>query len=295
LSLTDYTVSNDNGVLDLHTGSGDFSLSFAGDSSSTNSPNYTLANFAVSPDAHDGMQITEVPAISVDGLQTSSDDSGHTTVTGIAVLEPFAGSDALTLSLVPDTGSLALNDTTDLTTNSGGPSGSVSVTGTLAELDNALSHGVVYTNPDGDLPDSGMVALTVGDGHGGTDSLNFVFTIADTTGNFTLAGTSGNDVIFSSGASGHTETLTGNGGSDTFVFDHADLGGQDIISDFNTTTDTLHFDSSIFSTVSDVLASAQDDAHGNTVLDLHNGDSITLNHVAYSQFEAINHGHIVIA
>ncbi len=92
---------------------------------------------------------------------------------------------------------------------------------------------------------------TITDGDGDTASgSNFSVSLnstANANGGFTLVGTTGDDVILSSS---HVDTLTGNGGTNTFEFNNpSDGGGQsngaitstntDTITDFNTTKDVI--------------------------------------------------------
>jgi Ca2+-binding RTX toxin-like protein len=73
-----------------------------------------------------------------------------------------------------------------------------------------------------------------------------------------LAGGSGNDVLIA----GNNDTLTGGGGSDTFVFNSG--VNKATISDFNVAQDSLVFDHSLFSvaTAAQVLSQTHDSAAG---------------------------------
>jgi Ca2+-binding RTX toxin-like protein len=97
--------------------------------------------------------------------------------------------------------------------------------------------------------------------------------------NIALNGTSGKDVIYSSGAN---DALTGGASSDAFVF-NANFG-NDTITDFTPGTDTIQVDHTAVATVAALLASAT--ASGSDVLlttgDTH-GDTITLKNVSLAQ------------
>lgn len=89
---------------------------------------------------------------------------------------------------------------------------------TLSEVNDALQHGVVYTNSEVNLPgesdDTDKVTLTVTDQNGASDTVNFLFNVFG-EGGVTLTATAGKDVLFA------TES------ADRFIFDH-DVGPQGI-------------------------------------------------------------------
>jgi Ca2+-binding RTX toxin-like protein len=88
-----------------------------------------------------------------------------------------------------------------------------------------------------------MVTLSVSDGLGHSDTVNFVFSEA-TQGPVTLTGTSGKDVIF---ATGSDDTLSGGAGADQFVFAPEQSPSADTITDFAPGQD--HIDLRAFSEV----------------------------------------------
>jgi Ca2+-binding RTX toxin-like protein len=115
--------------------------------------------------------------------------------------------------------------------------------------------------------------------HGGTgDDLIQAFTTTATaaTGADQLFGDAGNDVIIGGNASDRIEggigsdTLTGNGGADHFVF-HALESGQDTIPDFSANQDVI--DLLGFGAHFDPLAHLSDSSVG-AVLDLGHGNQI---------------------
>jgi Cadherin-like/Nidogen-like/FecR protein len=83
-------------------------------------------------------------------------------------------------------------------------------------------------------------------------------------------------------ASGPNAVLTGNAGSDNFVFDFANVG-QATVTNFHADTDLLQFKTSMFANAQAVLDATQDDVHGNAVIALDAHDSITLTGVTKAQ------------
>ena len=72
--------------------------------------------------------------------------------------------------------------------------------GTLNGINAALDAGVTY-DPGYPEPETDMVTLTVADGLGGTDTVNFIFNQAGEGPSVTLQGTDLNDVILATGYS----------------------------------------------------------------------------------------------
>lgn len=90
-----------------------------------------------------------------------------------------------------------------------------------------------------------------------------------------ISGGSGNDTI--SGDLGN-DTLGGGGGNDEFVFNRDNLG-QDVIKDFTPGEDIITIAADINDSginAQNILARLSDDANGNTVVDLGDGNTITL-------------------
>ena len=79
-----------------------------------------------------------------------------------------------------------------------------------------------------------MVTLTVADGLGGTDTVNFIFNQAGEGPHIALQGTAIKDVIF---ATGYSDTLTGGASADQFVF--TANSGHDTITDFTPGQDRI--------------------------------------------------------
>jgi hypothetical protein len=83
-------------------------------------------------------------------------------------------------------------------------------------------------------------------------------------------------------ATGANQTLMGTGTPDNFVFNFANVG-QATVTNFHADTDTMQFNSSIFSSLQAILDATHDDGHGNSVIALDPHDSITLTGVAKAQ------------
>lgn len=128
-------------------------------------------------------------------------------------------------------------------------------------------------------------------------------------GDDTICAGAGNDAIF--GGAGHdvidggdggdvldggagSDTLIGGSGNDTFVFTSG--GGKDVVLDFSN-GDILHIPKTINGlaviTPAD-LANNVTSVKGNAVIDLGNGDSITLVGIKAENVQANPSGHIVI-
>jgi large repetitive protein len=102
--------------------------------------------------------------------------------------------------------------------------------GLLTDINSVFATGVTY-HPGSTPPATDKVTLTVTDGFGATDTVNFIFNQAGTGPNITLQGTSGKDVIF---ATNSQDVLTGGAGPDQFVFAPTSSGPtvQHTITDF---------------------------------------------------------------
>jgi VCBS repeat-containing protein len=86
-------------------------------------------------------------------------------------------------------------------------------------------------------------------------------------------------------ASSANQTLTGTAGADNFVFT-ANFG-KDTITNYAPGTDSITLDHTAFSgNVNALLAAAQDDGNGNTVITVDANDTITLQHVLKQQLAA---------
>ncbi len=93
-------------------------------------------------------------------------------------------------------------------------------------------------------------------------------------------GSAANQVV----ATAPNQTLTGTGTSN-FVFNFPTVG-QDIVTNFHPSTDTLQFSSPIFANAQAVLNATLDDGHGNTVIAVDAHDAIVLSGVLKAQLQA---------
>ena len=105
-------------------------------------------------------------------------------------------------------------------------------------------------------------------------------TIQGNNGANTLTGGTGNDTLFGYGGN---DTLFGGAGADKFVFGHGT--GQDTIGDFVTSTDKIDLTAIGFASYQDVI-NATHDVGGNAVIDLGNGDQLTLTGVTTAQLHS---------
>jgi Ca2+-binding RTX toxin-like protein len=125
-----------------------------------------------------------------------------------------------------------------------------------------------------------------------TDALGFTTSSTDVTlfagtGNQTLQGDSGNDVLIGA----PSDTLSGNGGSDSFVFNKS--FGKETITDFNANQDVLAFDHTLFThdTAAQVLSQTHDTIAGAVIaVDAH--DTVTLTGVTVAQLQAAQTAHV---
>jgi Ca2+-binding RTX toxin-like protein len=109
---------------------------------------------------------------------------------------------------------------------------------------------------------------------------DFSHTIQGNNGANVLTGGSGADTLFGYGGS---DTLSGGGGADKFVFAHGT--GQDTIGDFVAGTDKIDLTAIGFASYQDVI-NATHDVGGNAVIDLGNGDQVTLTGVTTAQLHS---------
>ena len=236
--------------------------------------NYNPIDFSIVSDGHAGTDIIwshQAPVISTSALTVTQNGNGTTTIAGLQVSDSDAAASTEAFTMTATTGAAASGTNVSPSTGSG----------LLTAINAELGTGVTY-NPGATPPATDKVALTVTDGFGATDTVNFVFNLASSpTAPVTLMGTSGKDVIF---ATGSNDTLTGGGGADQFVFNKTT--GAHTITDFSTVND--HIDVTALSSivtaatlnawlVSNVHASATNTA--DTVISLGGSETVTLHNV----------------
>ena len=206
------------------------------------------------------------------------DANGSTTVSGLYVSDTDT-SDTFTLSAT--TGAAPVST---VTPSSAGPGAS------LADVNTTLNNGIVYDpGPAGDQPQTDSVKFTVTDSSGATDTVNFIFNQGNGTGDVTLIGTSGKDVIFTTG---NNDILTGGAGADQFVFKVSSNTNSDTITDFTQGQD--HIDLRAFAPVNTdniaqwltthAVQSQTNPADAVLTLDAH--DSVTLKNVVAAHLSA---------
>jgi hypothetical protein len=113
----------------------------------------------------------------------------------------------------------------------GQPAHDISFSGTPTAVNEKLLFGIVYGPPEEADSDTNLidrVTMTADDGHGGTDTVNFIFN-AIGPGSVALTGTDQKDVLFGTGGN---DTLEGGDNTDTFVFANDEGIGHDTVSDF---------------------------------------------------------------
>jgi VCBS repeat-containing protein len=209
--------------------------------------------------------VNDAPLIHTEAITISEDENGVKTLHGLIVTDADANEvETFNVSTEVDSQNAVVT-----------PS---SLSNTLAMINSILSGGVTY-DPDENAPDADMVTLTVTDGNGQSDTVNFIFSSA-VEGPISLVGTEEKDVIF---ATGNDDTLTGLAGADQFVFLPQENPSADTITDFTTGQD--HIDLRAFSEVNsaniDTWLGTHAAASGDdTLITLDGGDTIRVKDVA---------------
>jgi Ca2+-binding RTX toxin-like protein len=173
-------------------------------------------------------------------------------------------------------------------------SGTAEANSSVSIFDGGKSIGDVTAAADGtwsfqtNVTGSGVHSYTETsiDGSGITATSTGV-TLYSPSGNQTLQGGSGNDVLIGA----PQDTLMGNGGNDTFVFNQ-NLG-KETVADFNPNQDQLAFSHALFThdTVAQVLSQTHDSSAGAViVVDPH--DTVTLIGVTVAQLQAAQTAHL---
>jgi VCBS repeat-containing protein len=207
----------------------------------------------------------DAPVIETTGLQTSS-GNGSTTVSGLSVSDADA-SPAEIFTVTTDTADPGSSVTFVTGTSPG----------TLADINAILNSGIIY-DPGAQPPQTDMVTLTVADGSGAADTVNFIFNVAEPPANtpVTLASTSGKDVLF------------GTGYQDQFVF--TANSSQDTIVGFTPGTDDIDLTalSSIVSsaTLSSFMTTNVTTQGSDILIALDGADTITLRNLPPGSLQA---------
>lgn len=224
----------------------------------------TVASLYVEHDAGDGIVVNHAPVFDTDSF-TMSQVGNTTTIGGVTVSDVDSSlADSYTASAVAGSGATL--------TPAGG-------SGHLTDINDALATGVTY-DPGSTPPVSDTVTLSVSDGFGAHDTVNFIFNQSG-TGPVTLTGTDGKDVIFSTG---YADTMTGGAGRDQFVFTTNTDSSlvTDTITDFQQGQDKidLHLISGFGNTALTQLLASADHPGSDTLLHLSANNDILVKNVA---------------
>ena len=209
--------------------------------------------------------VNDAPVMNFDSVAPIELGGGVTKVLGVTLSDVDAGTDTFTVTATADHGTVS--------TANGQPLAGSGVQGTFAEISDIFTGGAVYT-PDNASP-TDKVTLTVTDGHGGSDTVNFIFK-QFAPGGVTLDGTAGKDWILSSTGN---DVMTGGAGHDNFVF--APSSGHDEITDFTHGDDKIDLHmltgGPTAATIVSWLATAAESANGGSDTLLHlNGTTDTV-------------------
>jgi VCBS repeat-containing protein len=260
-----------NGVVDVHYGWGKndyFTLTDPG----------VLKHLDIDSDHHGGTEITwsnDAPEIDTSSAELSRLHDGYFKISDVSVGDKDWSSG--------ENYSLDIN-------------GTVVKSGSLSSIDHYLEDGFTFKPSDSDAPQA-TVAVTVTDGFGASEHVNFIFNTAPLQSNtqVSLNGTDGQDVIF---ATGNSDTLTGGKGADQFVFGpHSGWADKDIITEFKVGTDKIVLDHirgvpNLSGPFGDLkltlweLSGGIEQKGDNTLIHLDGGDTLQLTNVHMSQLHA---------
>jgi hypothetical protein len=229
-------------------------------------------NWTTASDGHGGADIVSDPlSIYTAGITVTQNPNGTATISGLRVWDNEAADN------------FAVSASTESASSTISPS---SVSGNLGQVSMALSSITYNPTAHGAAPQSDQVDLTVADNLGASATVHFIFNEAGQGSTISLQGTAGNDVIF---ATGHDDTLTGNGGLDHFIFKPT-LGTNGVVehtvTDFDANLDTIDLRQfvNIGSTAAALATAAQ---QGNdTLLTLDSHDTVLLKNVLAANLHA---------
>lgn len=222
------------------------------------------------------------PVFNAQSLVVADAGTDETRVTGLAISDADDSGGTATLDITVDKGILTFAHP-DV---EGDGASVLTVSGSLDFLNGLFGADAGFVYSTSGASGNDKITMTVTDAQGGTDTLSFVFKIDNPLNTpLVLDGTAGNDIIF---ATGDDDTLTGNGGRDTFVFSAEGGGGNDVITDFGL-DDFLYFDAVLFNqpTVADLLngPAVQDDIDGSAVFTTLSGSTIRVQGVSVDDFQ----------
>nr|WP_244499648.1 cadherin-like domain-containing protein [Tardiphaga robiniae] len=260
-----------NGVVDVHYGWGKndyFTLTDPG----------VLKHLDIDSDHHGGTEMTwsnDAPDIDTSSAELSKPHDGYFKISDVFVSDKDWSS----------------GENYQLDIN-----GTVVKSGSLSSIDHYLEDGFTFKPTNSDTPQA-TVAVTVTDGFGASEHVNFIFNTAPLQPNtqVSLNGTDGKDVIF---ATANKDTLTGGHGSDQFVFgSHSGSIDRDIVTDFEVGIDKIVLDHirgvpNLSGAFGDLkltlweLSGGIEQKGNNTLIHLDGGDTLQLNNVHMSQLHA---------
>lgn len=203
--------------------------------------------------------VNDAPVINLDHLSAVYTDEDRISFSGLHVNDADAASaEAYTLQVQAVYGTLSSNGES----------------GTLATIDGDLAAGFVYQANEADEEHVETVTVSVTDGHGASDSLNFIFSTADfPTAQVVLNGTSGKDVFIGSDV------------AEQFVF--AAHSGNDTIVNFTAGGDKIDLSSVLTTNDVDGWISQHATVKGSdTLITIDGQDSILLKNVALAGLHA---------
>jgi Ca2+-binding RTX toxin-like protein len=191
--------------------------------------------------------------------------------------------ESFTLTATAEHGTLSLAGSgSGVVVSNSGPA-SLTVSGLLGSLNDALAQGVSYTSGLNDANVEQVTAVLT-DSHGAFDTVNFIFPQhgSGLSGVVDVHGTAGRDVITSNFGSNN---LWGEAGNDVFVF--KGMLGNDTIEDFHHGEDLIALAQSGIADFADLLAHTTD-VSGNAVIanPLVGSGSITITGVEKAQLAA---------
>jgi Ca2+-binding RTX toxin-like protein len=195
---------------------------------------------------------------------------GTTTIAGLHVVDtdPAASTETFTVSAATEAAGSSVTPATD--------------SGLLADINTHFNSGITY-NPGSLQPSADKVVVTVTDGFGASDTVNFVFNQGGSGPGITLTGTAGKDVIF---ATGNSDILTGGGGQDQFVF--KPTSGEDAvqhtITDFVAGLDKI--DLRLFHNITSLDGVSETQSGNDTLVTLDSHDSLLLKNVVAANLHA---------
>jgi len=270
---------------------GDRTVTFQVDDGSENNSLSNVETSTIHVDEDGGGEGTpnQAPVISVENAETT-EQGDSTTLSGLFVSDADAnGDDEFHVTIVAEHGTLSMVNAElngyDVDESASGMEFYVS----LDKVNAGLLEGITYTDPATNENDTDKVTLTVDDGQGGTDTINFIFNVFGTGPEITLSGTGGKDVLF---ATGYDDTLSGGASADIFAFSFNEAqSATDIITDFDVNEDKIllakmpeAFDS--FDELKEFIS--YDDEAGTATINLVESGEIVLNDVARDSLQASN-------